>query len=577
MATRLYLSNGLVPDIIPGIEANWEKTSGYYRYKCSPIKQGTAWKEVSNYETNVAVNYDTLIVQFVSDPLQTQTINGTVKGQILARESLAAADLNVAMIIKVVTPVGLTRGVLLSYFPDPIDSELSATSAPVNVECPPAATALTELVIEDGDRLVIEFGFRAFNVATTTYTAYLTIGDGAATDLPEDTVETEYLNPWIEFSDSLVFQSETNLVATGGWALSSVSALGDSSTDVTNFVADTASPLGFGFALYGDCRIEDVPPAQFVGDGYIGLFGPCAIDSILPGQSATQLAAAGYIALSGVSVIDSTLPTDNVTALVATGHYALSSKCVLGDEHQLGASRTDFVATGGYKLSGTIALTTIQPANKVTALAASGRYAFGCACVIDSPSPVATVHALAGTISYVLGGQAASGVILPLVTNFIATGGYILGSPGVDPEETVFEAWVLNGQAFEPSIFSAFRFNSFAQRGVQTFAAGEDGIYLLGGDDDDGEVFHTGARIGPANFGSDREKRMRGIQMGNCGPDTKVRVAAKDGKEGVFTPDIDPSQIVVSRDIQGREFTIDLMDFQELSQFEATVLMLARR
>ena len=67
--------------------------------------------------------------------------------------------------------------------------------------------------------------------------------------------------------------------------------------------------------------------------------------------------------------------------------------------------------------------------------------------------------------------------------------------------------------------------------------------------------------------------------MGNCGSETVVKVMADngDGGEGIFTPDIDDNRVVVSRDIQGREFTIDIQDFQELSQFEATVLKLARR
>ena len=94
-------------------------------------------------------------MQFVSGPLQAQTINGTVKGQFMARQSSGDAEFCMALVIKVVTVVGITRGVLLSYFPGSMSTELSA-GAPVNRYCPPHATALTELAIEDGDRLVIE-------------------------------------------------------------------------------------------------------------------------------------------------------------------------------------------------------------------------------------------------------------------------------------------------------------------------------------------------------------------------------------------------------------------------------------
>jgi hypothetical protein len=153
-------------------------------------------------------------------------------------------------------------------------------------------------------------------------------------------------------------------------------------------------------------------------------------------------------------------------------------------------------------------------------------------------------------------------------------GGFVLA--GADAAE-VYEAWCLSGQAFEPSVFSGFDFNSFAQHRGQTYAAGEDGIYLLGADHDAGETIHTGTRIGPVNFGADRDKRIRGIQFGQGGKNTRVRVESDEGNVGVFEPDRDENRVVVSRDIQGREFTVDILDFEELSQLEITPLRFARR
>jgi hypothetical protein len=568
MATRLYLPNAVYSDITPAWETVWKKAGGY-RYVCSPIKQLTAFAEFSSYESNVAVNYDVGIVQYVSAPLQAQTISGTVKGQIMARESHADANFGIALLIKVVTPLGITRGILLSYFPDPIGTEFSS-AFPINRKCPPAATALTELEIEDGDRLVIEIGFRSYNVATTSYTGYVIGGDADVADLPEDEAEVASLNPWIEFSGSLVWISETALAASGSMRLYGTSALGSSTIaaeDTTALAVDTGDHATC-MIFSGASAINSVAPAQFVGDGYIGFTAPGIINSILP--SITALTAIGSFSLSAESEIES---AGLVTALAASGSISLSSRGEIASQ-QTRPGLTAFVSIGCYRLSGESAIYAPSPAERITALVATGGFELGRSCAIDTP--VATVHAFAGVISYLLGGQPSSAVVSPLITALVAAGGYVLGSPGVDPEETVFEAWVLNGQSFEPSIFSAFRFNSFAQRGAQTFAAGEDGIYLLGGGDDDGEAFHTGARIGPANFGSDREKRMRGIQLGDCGPDTKVRVASDMG-DRVFTPDIDSNRVVVSRDIQGREFVIDIQDFQELSHFEAMVLKLARR
>jgi hypothetical protein len=358
----------------------------------------------------------------------------------------------------------------------------------------------------------------------------------------------------------------TDLAATGGYSFSAESLL--------DFAGNTELEVNTGFAIYGDCEIKSIFPTQLVADGDIGFYAPATIASILP--TAVHFVAGGSLSFEGISIIDSVLPSSLVTALVAAGSMSLSSKGAIGDGTRI-VGQTDFVGTGEYRIFSDTVLDAIAPSARETALAASGGLSFGCACVLDSPA--AAVTALAGTVFYMLGGQATSGVILPSVTHLVATGGYILESYGMELEEAIFEAWVLNGQAFEPSIFSAFKFNSFAHRGAQSFAAGEEGIYLLGGDDDDGEAFHTGARIGPVNFGADREKRLRGIQMGNCGPDTKVMVMADGGEggKGIFTPDIDSNRVVVSRDIQGREFTIDIQDFLELNHLETTVLRLARR
>ena len=213
MSTRIHFPRGLTTDFYPAVESSWERyTSTLTRYPCGVPKQGTAFAEVSYYETNVAAQYDMMLVQYISGPLQAQTINGTVKGQITARKASADADFCIAMVIKVVTAWALPGASFSHISPNTITTELAARF-PTNRHCPPAATALTELAIEEGDRLVIEIGFRAFNAYHHSLYAYLTVGDNAAADLPEDETEIEYLNPWVEFSDTLAWQVETAYAA----------------------------------------------------------------------------------------------------------------------------------------------------------------------------------------------------------------------------------------------------------------------------------------------------------------------------------------------------------------------------
>ena len=164
-------------------------------------------------------------------------------------------------------------------------------------------------------------------------------------------------------------------------------------------------------------------------------------------------------------------------------------------------------------------------------------------------TPAVTVIVSAGAI-FALGGAGLATTKFPPIAVITgdAIGGFVLA--GATPQE-VFEAWILSGQAFEPSCWSGFNFNSFAQHRGQTYAAGEDGNYLLGGENDAGETIHTGARIGPVDFRTDRNKRIRGIQYGQGGKNTRVRVESDEGNVGVFTPERDDNRVVVSRNIQG--------------------------
>lgn len=359
----------------------------------------------------------------------------------------------------------------------------------------------------------------------------------------------------------------TDFVTAGSINFTGPSEFGTTTPTITAFEA--AGEISFT----GDSESSSVSNAdsRFVAEGGLELSGRSDIESSAP--ETTVLLASGSLHFSGRSLLNS---ASFYTDLVATGGLVLSGRSAFGEQTVLDiSSQTDFTTTGSLRMSSDAYLGHVSPESKTTALTASGSLEFSGQSTITYPA--GTVHDFSGTLSFLLGGRPTSAVIFPSVTAFVATGGYILCNS--EDAETVFEAWVLNGQSFEPSIFSAFNFNSFAQLGSQTFAAGENGIYLLGGDNDNGDVYHTGARVGPVNFGADREKRVRGIQMGDCGPDTKVKVVADDGDggEGVFTPDIDSNRVVSSRDIQGRAFTVDFQDFDELSHLEITTLKLARR
>ena len=141
--------------------------------------------------------------------------------------------------------------------------------------------------------------------------------------------------------------------------------------------------------------------------------------------------------------------------------------------------------------------------------------------------------------------------------------------------DDIYETWVLTGARGEPSIYANFPFNSYAKYRGQEFGAGPNGIYLLDGSDDAGEAVHTGIRIGPANFGTDREKRLRLVRCGGKTTGATVKVSNGNGSAGYYP--VKDGRAGISREIQGREITIDITDFETLDHLEIVPLVLHKR
>lgn len=213
-ATRLYLPSSGTPEITPGFDANWEKTTGAVQHPCSTTKTSTAISNLGNSENSSTTPYDVLTVQYISTTLDgDQTISGTVKGQIHCSESNSLANFMRAFNIYVVSGDGSTvRGVLLADFQGTLSSEFSTTQSDatniVNRNFPPS-TAVTSVNALDGDRIIIEIGFRSHNASTTSRTGRTFVGDDQTTDAAEN--ETDKLsatnNAWVELSTTIAFDT----------------------------------------------------------------------------------------------------------------------------------------------------------------------------------------------------------------------------------------------------------------------------------------------------------------------------------------------------------------------------------
>lgn len=217
MATRFYLSaNDKSCPCIVTPDVGWELNTGYKSSRLVTSKIATPLVQWGTAETSTSGTYDVLVAQFISAPLQVQTITGTVKGIIRTFESNAAADMRAQMNIRVVDELGSTvRGTLLTYDASVLTSEFDATTY-TNRKFPLAwsapGTNLSSVTTTAFDRIVIEIGYRAHNTVSTSYTGSMEFGDAILNDLAEDEVSTDAYSPWIEFSQTLNFMTDATSV-----------------------------------------------------------------------------------------------------------------------------------------------------------------------------------------------------------------------------------------------------------------------------------------------------------------------------------------------------------------------------
>lgn len=365
------------------------------------------------------------------------------------------------------------------------------------------------------------------------------------------------------------------------------------------------------FAIVSNLELQLDPAAQeiipygedyLVGSGGFALGGEGEVSVTRP--EATAIFATGGFALGGTGVITVTTPeTQNI---IGTGGFVLGGKGIISftKPADQATKHVTIIGSGGFQFGGAGVLTASKPqtkyivgsggfllgygfrrdavtvtqpgdeddAGKETIIAGKPvEFALGGEGLLETSKP--PVHTIdVGVVTFKLSG--AGGLIFrrPPVTLILGEGGFVL--TGGDPA-TISDTWSLSGQNYEPSYFTGFDFNSFATFRGKVYGAKDDGIYLLEGPDDNGEPIHSGVRIGPHNYGTDKQKRLRAIRLGGNSNGARVRVATGGGDEGQF--DSDRGRITVSRDLQDREFTLDISDFEQLSQLEIVPLVLFRR
>lgn len=196
---RIYLPSTGAAAVSPAFGGGWGRTAEADRVAAVTTKISSSMTD-KYVASPGGFTYAVLGRQYVSGSLAAQTISGTVKSQVRAGDSDFEDHLR--LLIRVCSSDGSTfTGTLLALGDYGTGAVLTSTKK--NRAFASSGTALTSLAVNAGDRLVLEYGVYTGTLANGSN---LNFGDNSGTDLPEDNTTTTANNPWIEFSQALIFQ-----------------------------------------------------------------------------------------------------------------------------------------------------------------------------------------------------------------------------------------------------------------------------------------------------------------------------------------------------------------------------------
>lgn len=351
-----------------------------------------------------------------------------------------------------------------------------------------------------------------------------------------------------------------------------------------------------GFTLNSTSTYENVPPNIFdvtTQPDYVAqdiIFGG-ADTEIEIGSSRYLLEATGGIEISSdLLAVEFSVPVaheveatggfkiDGATAVTfssdikhydieATGGFSLSS----GEDYEATTPEVyALTSRGGLALSGATTISIVTP-DQYSLTSSGGLSLYGDTTVTwTQPSRRFDLTASGG---FAVEGDSAAAFIHPYILRVIASGGLLLGSDSsIEEIEYEYHTWSIMGDEFSASLYSGWRFNSYAILQGQSYAAGEDGIYLIGDEYDAGEDIHAGLRIGPTNMGVHNPKRLRSVKVND--PDAIITVSNGVDDSSATHSDF---KATMGREVQGDELTIDISDFKKISHIEIIPMILNRR
>ncbi len=201
MATRFYLTQ-VTSLFTPTVNAAWNVTTGNVVDVLLPYQLQESGTNLTSGATGAAAVRKILIRQFVSQPLEAQTINGTVSGQGFIRMSSVTARTGEGFIyFRIINKDGTVAS--------EVGTLTTIAMLVTNINRTYIALTLTNVAVTAGQRFCFDIGWNYSTGVNTATTGFMTLRTLAAGDLPVNDTQTTAGNPWLEFSQTILLQSRT--------------------------------------------------------------------------------------------------------------------------------------------------------------------------------------------------------------------------------------------------------------------------------------------------------------------------------------------------------------------------------
>lgn len=351
MATRFYFVANTTPPVTPDKDA-WTQTTGAVLRTLSTTKDATT-ETLGPLAIPATAGQSGLVAQFVSPPLDAQTLTGTVSIVFRAQEGNLQDNVNKRWrSVRVINSSGVTVATLDSLVATASTTELSATTLQGQQHA--NGSGFTTYNCAAGDRLLVAIGYGTSAGGTTPEVTCQWGGNG--TDHANANSDTTGTVPWVEFSQNLVFQTTPSSVtltpATATFTAPAVTAASGATSVTLTPVTLTSSAIALTVSVPPSTvtltpitqTITAVPVTPAAGAVSVTLT-PAAMTATAPAVTAaagaTSVTLTPAVMTTTARVIDPTLTNapwvrdareSGTGAGTATTHSVAIPTCQVGDD-----------------------------------------------------------------------------------------------------------------------------------------------------------------------------------------------------------------------------------------------------